>query len=848
MRPAIAFVSFMMTASALYAAEILVEFNKDSGFKFAPGWQIGENKGVDAAAGRELKFGGDGYVTVKAPESFALETGLTIECVITPADAGSGRIIDSSTPGASDGVCLDTHPGKSLRLITPMGTVSSLNSIEPGKTHHVCAVVDPAGSLELFIGGKSTASQKCASSAPIIIKRPFFVGSDTQGGNRYRGSIAGMRLYSRALSSDEIMSRSMGKEIELAPANATEPVETCYQDGVQVARKALLSRNNIVYLSPAVYEHEALPIGNGRMCAMLWNKDGVNLQINHANNIWQQSSSGRVRLLTEPSLSDGVGKFTEKLCLYEGMVNIESSSKAGAWKASATVFEGMDVAAVRFEGKLTTSKLSVEIEQWRAGAKDVKTGKYAGFEELIDAGKGLERFSRRMALLAGADCPSTAGDVRSESGSKKISLTLSPAKGGDNMVSFTIYIANPITGTDGKPVEEAVRLLDAAISTGWVKCSQKTASAWEEFWQKSFVHLRSKDKAADYMENLWFLHLYWMNCAGRGEMPVKFNGGAFLTHKDSRSWGNRYWYQNTREPYWPLTAANHTELLAPFQNLYRNVLPAEIEMTKKIFNVEGAQYHETMSIDGNGDKGGNPYTCLYLTTGIEMTYLLYTQYLFTRDEETLKNIVFPVMRETVRFYANWLKMEPDGFYHIYPCDGKETYWRVKDAITDLAAVKKVFPIFIELAGRMGSDADLAGKCREILGKLAPFPKDMAKGTWAPCLFLKDPPATGNPLFEKIYPAANTSHSITENKNSENVECETVFPWELDGIGKPGIEIAVKTLKERRFKPASGWDHPRRYRPPGLDWPTRPRARSRDIAWPLSAGLKDSGTALLASTG
>ncbi len=807
MKFAFAFASFLFAAAIIAdSAEILLDFNKDSGFKFASGWQIAENRGVDIEKGKSLQFNGSNYISIRIPDSYVFKEGFTLECVITGADAGAGRIIDRSTPGTSDSICLDTHPGKSLRLITPIGVIGAENSIQPGKSCHVCAVYDPLeGTLQLFLDGKSVAVRECATMASIAGKDRFVIGADTVGGNRFKGSIDRIRIYDLAISPDDVMKRFENKEIKLNSNIVQEEPETCYRDGIQINRKALLSRNDIVYLSPAIYEYESLPLGNGRMCAMVWNKDGINLQINHANNIWFQSSSGRMRIITEPSLADGTGKFVEKLSLYDETVNIESSSKAGEWKASATVFEGMDVLAVHFEGKLRTSQISFELEQWRDSAKDVSTGKYAGFEETLDPGKGKEKFSRKMALLAGADCPLKICETRKESGSKKISFILSPTKDKDGITSFTVYVANPLTYSDGNPLKEAEKLLDAAIGAGWNKCLQKTTSAWEEFWKKSFVHLKSPDRAADYMENLWYLHLYWMNCAGRGEMPVKFNGGAFLPHKDNRGWGTRYWYQNSREPYWPLTVANHMELLPPFQNLYRSVLPVEMEMTKKLFNVDGAQYQETMAIDGDGDKNGNPYTCLYLTTGMEMTYFLYVQYLFTRDEEMLKNIVYPVMRETVRFYTKWLKKESDGLYHLYPCDGKETYWRVKDAITDLCAVKRMFPIFIGLAGKMNSDSELSGKCREILDKLAPFPMDREKGTWAPCVFLKDPPDTGNPLFERVYTPANTSHSITESKNSENVECETVYPWEFDGLGKPGMDIAVKTLKERRFKPASGWD-------------------------------------------
>ncbi len=76
----------------------------------------------------------------------------------------------------------------------------------------------------------------------------------------------------------------------------------------------------MVYLSPAVHEHEALPIGNGRLCAMVWNDGGLSMQLNHANCVGQQVASGRVRLRAEPPLDEAVTQFAQRLSLADGTV------------------------------------------------------------------------------------------------------------------------------------------------------------------------------------------------------------------------------------------------------------------------------------------------------------------------------------------------------------------------------------------------------------------------------------------------------------------------------------------------------------------------------------------------
>lgn len=578
-----------------------------------------------------------------------------------------------------------------------------------------------------------------------------------------------------------------------------------YKNGIQVDRKSLLSRNDVVYLSPAINEHEALPVGNGRLCAVVWNTDGLNLQVNHANNVWYQNSSGRIKIKATPSLIDNIEIFDERLSLYDGTVKINCRSSAGEWNANITVVDELDVICINFQGKLKTPELNVELEQWRPSAKPFILDDCGGFHESLTVDHA-PHFSRKTAFIVKADCPFKVETPKQENNSQFVTLTLSPKTDMSGKCEFNLYIANPFVMANVDPIDESLKLLDIAIKKGWHNLFQNNAEKWSKFWEKSLIYITSPDKIADYMENLWYLHLYWMGCAGKGKFAVKFNGGPFLMHKDMRGWGGGYWYQNTRELYWSLLPANHIELCQPLYNLYKSVLPVEKEMTKKIFGVDGAQYEETMMIDGNGDKIGNPYTCLYLTTGIELSLQLYKHYLFTRDENFLRDVVYPVMIETSRFYLNWVKKEEDGLYHIYPTSGKETYWRVKDAITDLVAIRRMFPIFIELSKRLEQAQDIIPKLQDVLNNLASYPVDEENNRWLPCIFLKNPPYTGNPILERIYTPQNTSHSINEMKNSENIECEIIYPWELAGFGREYYEMAINTYHARHWKqPHCGWD-------------------------------------------
>lgn len=103
-------------------------------------------------------------------------------------------------------------------------------------------------------------------------------------------------------------------------------------------------------------------------------------------------------------------------------------------------------------------------------------------------------------------------------------------------------------------------------------------------------------------------------CAGRGNYPIKFNGSLFTVepklvdgqefNPDWRAWGDCYWWQNTRLPYFPMIARGDFDELSPLFRLYRDVLPLCNARSQIYHNVKGAYFPETMTIFGtygNGD-------------------------------------------------------------------------------------------------------------------------------------------------------------------------------------------------------------------------------------------------------
>jgi hypothetical protein len=90
------------------------------------------------------------------------------------------------------------------------------------------------------------------------------LGASQGGGDRFQGLIDDARIYSRALTPEEILAHFQGKEIP-PPSSVTAGLEPlpaiARDDSPQVDYAALCARNDLVYLQPALYPFEAMQPG-----------------------------------------------------------------------------------------------------------------------------------------------------------------------------------------------------------------------------------------------------------------------------------------------------------------------------------------------------------------------------------------------------------------------------------------------------------------------------------------------------------------------------------------------------------------------------------------------------------
>jgi hypothetical protein len=552
-----------------------------------------------------------------------------------------------------------------------------------------------------------------------------------------------------------------------------------------------LSKHAIVFNKPITDSTSGLTVGNGRVGAVVWNSNGITMQVTGADASPQTCfSEGWVNLSTTPGMDSNYTTFQQVLSLYDGLITTRYDTNR----------------TVTIMGSPNSEVLGIHVDDSRPGIKSVsfQIKMWDPNTQMTSAGtwnsmmSDIPDITTWKTVTSYAD-PFVAGINRGQTDANKFGYTLAATIDGANFTtqvvdgrtvrftitpasSYTIWIAcasrKNAPGNDSKT--QAAGLLAAVKTAGYVSTLNAFTSWWHSHWAKSFVEYSNSTHDADYLENLYYFCSYVIASGAYGNYPFHFVNGIYKHNADiGVIWSGGYWYWDNRNVYNSMLAGNHPDEIDGFYRLFFRNLDLLKSFTMSRFSIDGAWTPETMGWDGNARwTTSSTYTDRIYSTGAEVATNMYMRFAYTGDSAFLKDTAYPFMRETAKFYSAKLSYDP-GLKQYYMANSNvhETYWGVKNAITDLAAVRSLFPQAIQAAKALNADPSLRIRWQNILDSLAPFKTEAYNGgtRYLAC----DPPAV-NP------------------SNAENVACEIIWPYSVTGISYPDYQTAVNTFNSRPF--------------------------------------------------
>jgi alpha-L-fucosidase 2 len=544
-----------------------------------------------------------------------------------------------------------------------------------------------------------------------------------------------------------------------------------------------LAKHDIVYNRPNTNPAYGLTVGNGRTGAMAWQANGLTMQVSNVDASQQTAfGAGLVNLNTSPAMDSGYSTYQQRLSLYDGTLTTKYDSNRTVTIMGQPNSEVMGIHVD--DTRSGVSSVTLELSLWDVAnlgnsgdVPDINTWRQVS-SYADSTGAGISRGQSDPQKFGYTLAATVEGANYSASvvNNSRVRLTITPTS------SYTVWFtaSTRLNAPSNNSINQARNALSSVKATGYSTTFNNYRNFWHNFWGKSFVQYGGLGGDADYLENVYYLSTYLIAAGGYGNYPYHFINGVFRSTGDQTKWSNAYWYWNQRDVYNSFLASNHADLMNTFNNLYSRNYNALKAYTQTRYGVDGLWVPETMGWDGNA-RGtvGSDYTKNILSTGYEAAYNMYLQYRYTNDGNYLRNVAYPYIRETAKFYSRMLSVDGSGKYYMANSNSHETYWNVRNAITDLAAVRSIFPIAIQVSTQLGLDSGLRPEWQRILDNLVPYPQQ--NGQYLP----HEPP-------------------LSQTRNGENVASELIWPYNLTGIGYPDYQTALNTWNARPFPYGNVW--------------------------------------------
>ena len=603
-----------------------------------------------------------------------------------------------------------------------------------------------------------------------------------------------------------------------------------------------ISKYNIEWLTPSKDFTGSMPIGNGDIGLNVWvEENGDVLFLIGKTDSYDENSTllklGRIRLRFTPNPFISNNSFKQVLHIDKGEITINEGNQINTriW-----VDANNPVINVETDGN-ADFKQEVFLETWRDSIYQMKTTEVSDlFKNLYGPDKYSTYYFPDVYKQNDTQIKWYHHNHKPENDGYEINMKLQglddnfnkqthPLYGrifgaileGENFIvqnekklitksnssnhNFSIYVLTQHPST----IEKWESAIDSLAST-YKKKNKNSLIAnhhqwWNEFWDRSFVNITSSndknDSSAFIVSRAYNLSRYLNACAGRGSIPIKFNGSIFSygtkDNPDYRRWGGPgFWFQNQRLIYYPMFAQGDFDLMQAWFNMYHNILPLQKDRTKRFFNHEGAFFPETITFWGtevSGHYGWTPFNerqspnaeCTYLTfywqNSIEQILMMFDYYEYTQDSVFALNVLIPQSEEVMKFYKFHYQMDNLGKFHFGPAQSLETYHVAFNPLPEIAGLNYTLNKLMSLPNSYVTD-EQKDLWKFIYDHLPPLPmrKDVTKNILTPANF------------------------YDMKMNIENPELYAVFPYRLFGIGKPDIETALNTFDARLHKEEYCW--------------------------------------------
>lgn len=211
-----------------------------------------------------------------------------------------------------------------------------------------------------------------------------------------------------------------------------------------------------------------------------------------------------------------------------------------------------------------------------------------------------------------------------------------------------------------------------------------------------------------------------LSSSREGTYPANLQG--IWNDKLAPPWDSKYTVNiNTEMNYWPAELLNIAECHQALFKMIKEVVPAGERVAKVHYNANGWVLHHNTDLW----RGAAPINAsnhgIWVSGSGWLTHHFWEHFLYSRDTAFLRDVAWPVMKGAALFYADFLVPDPKtGWLVSCPSNSPENGGLVSGPTMDHEIIKSLFKACIEASSILNKDQEFADTLKSILPKIAPY--------------------------------------------------------------------------------------------------------------------------------
>ena len=486
------------------------------------------------------------------------------------------------------------------------------------------------------------------------------------------------------------------------------------------------------YRAPASTWNEALPIGSGRLGAMIFGgTERERLQLNE-DTVWAGEKRDRINPAAAGAIPEirrllAAGKPVEAEALADkaviavprrmppyqtlGDLTIEQPAAAGADDYRRELDVGDAIARVRYRAGRTVYAREafasavdnvLVIRLTRDGPDPLSVS--LALSRAQDAAAAADRHDTiRLDGQAIAQPPRHADEPKTgvrftalvravaDRGSVRTEGTTLHIDGAD---AVTLFIAAATTARERSPADACRKTIDAAMTKPYARLRADHVADYQRFSRRVTLDLggapsdaptderlaRVQQGHADAdLERLYFEYGRYLLISSSRPRSMAANLQGIWNDSLAPSWDSKYTINiNTEMNYWPAEMTNLSELHEPLFDLVDNARADGRRVARDMYGARGFVLHHNTDLWGHAVPIDQPRSGLWPMGGAWLALHFWDRYDYTHDRRFLAARAYPVLKEAAEFLLSVMVEDDRGRLLIGPSVSPENRYRTGD--------------------------------------------------------------------------------------------------------------------------------------------------------------------------